>query len=437
MLGYEIEQRSLTREQKKAIGLLSVGTFLEYFDLMLYVHMAVLLNELFFPKTDPYTASLLTALAFCSTFVFRPIGALIFGWIGDNIGRKTTVIITTFLMATCCIIMANLPTYEQKGLVATVIITLCRAIQGISSMGEVIGAELYLTETIAPPARYPAVAVVSVFAALGGTIALGVSSLVTSFGFNWRVAFWIGAGVAFVGTAARSSLRETPEFVDAKRQLKKTLEAANEDLSILRSNPIVNEKIINKNFLAYFLIECCWPVVFYFIYVYCAEILKNSFGYNSEQVIHHNFIISIVNLFGFLILTYLSYKIYPLKILKVKLFAFILFVVAVPYILNNLTNPTQLLLLQSIVILFVSDSIPAAPIFYKHFPIFKRFTSATLIYALSRAVMYVFVSFGLVYLTKYFDYWGLVLVFALIVTGFAFGLSHFEKLEKETGNYPL
>ena len=58
------EQRSLTKEQKEAVGLLSIGTFLEYFDLMLFVHMAVLLNDLFFPKTDPFTASLLAAFAF-------------------------------------------------------------------------------------------------------------------------------------------------------------------------------------------------------------------------------------------------------------------------------------------------------------------------------------------------------------------------------------
>lgn len=98
--------------------------------------MAVLLNKLFFPQTSTFSSSLFTALAFCSTFVFRPLGALLFGWIGDTIGRKTTVIITTFLMAICCIVMANLPTYEEKGLTASVIITLCRAVQGISSMGE-------------------------------------------------------------------------------------------------------------------------------------------------------------------------------------------------------------------------------------------------------------------------------------------------------------
>ena len=104
------EKQNLTREQKEAVGLLSIGTFLEYFDLMLYVHMAVLLNELFFPKTDPDTASILSAFAFCSTFVFRPFGALIFGWLGDNISRKATVVLTTALMAFSCILMANLPT---------------------------------------------------------------------------------------------------------------------------------------------------------------------------------------------------------------------------------------------------------------------------------------------------------------------------------------
>nr|WP_238375410.1 MFS transporter [Rickettsia massiliae] len=69
--------------------------------------MAVLLNELFFPEADARVASLYSAIAYCATYVFRPIGALIFGWIGDTIGRKVTVIITTFLMSLCCLIMAH------------------------------------------------------------------------------------------------------------------------------------------------------------------------------------------------------------------------------------------------------------------------------------------------------------------------------------------
>ena len=134
---------SLNREQKEAVGLLQIGTFLEYFDLMLYVHMAVLLNELFFPKTDPHTTSLVVAFAFCSTWVFRPFGALIFGYIGDNIGRKTTVIITTMMMSVSCVVMATLPTYAQIGITATLVMTVCRIVQGLSSMGECIGCLLY------------------------------------------------------------------------------------------------------------------------------------------------------------------------------------------------------------------------------------------------------------------------------------------------------
>lgn len=204
---------SLNREQKESVGLLSIRTFLEYFDLMLYVHMAVLLNEIFFPKTDPHTASLLAALAFCSTFVFRPIGALVFGWIGDNLGRKTTLILTTTLMSVSCIFMANLPTYEQIGIIAAWLVTLCRIFQGMSSMGEIMGAEIYVAESISRPASYPAVALISIASSLKGLAALGVATLVTSYYLNWRIAFWIGASIALVGAVARLRLRETPEFL--------------------------------------------------------------------------------------------------------------------------------------------------------------------------------------------------------------------------------
>ena len=197
----------MIKEQKEAIGLLAIGTFLEYFDLMLYVHMAILLNELFFPKTDPSTTQLLSAFAFCSTYVLRPVGALIFGYIGDHVGRKITVIITTIMMSLSCLTMANLPTYAQIGITASWLITICRIVQGMSSMGEIIGAELYLTETIKPPNRYPAVAIIVVASALGGTVALFVATMVTSYGGNWRLAFLIGTVIALIGFMARLTLR--------------------------------------------------------------------------------------------------------------------------------------------------------------------------------------------------------------------------------------
>lgn len=106
-------------------------------DLMLFVHMAVVLNEIFFPKFDPFTNSLLSAFTFCSTFALKPIGALLFGYIGDKVGRKHTVIITTMVMAISCIIMANVPTYAQIGIAASWVITICRALQGMSDVSTV------------------------------------------------------------------------------------------------------------------------------------------------------------------------------------------------------------------------------------------------------------------------------------------------------------
>ncbi|WP_341747679.1 MFS transporter [Candidatus Tisiphia endosymbiont of Dascillus cervinus] len=441
MIGYQQEQRSLTKEQKSAIGLLSIGTFLEYFDLMLYVHMAVFLNELFFPQNDPHTTAIYSATAFCSSLIFRPVGALIFGYIGDNIGRKTTVIITTFIMALSCITMANLPTYAQIGITASWLITICRILQGMSSMGEAIGAALYLTESINPPAQYPAVSSVAIFGTLGEVAALGIASLVTSYGFNWRIAFWMGAGVALIGTADRRSLRETPEFADAKRQLKKTFQqpsnVASIDLKKLENNPIWKEKANKTTILALFLMECMCPVCFYFAYMHCGNLLKTSFGYSAEQVIHQNFILSIFSFLSTLVLTYLSYRIYPLKIVKTLLLIFCLFALACPYLLNNVNSSFDVFLIQVFIMLFV----PIGPnlgqsIYYKHFPVFKRFSCASLIFAISRALMYVVTPFSIVYLTEYWHHWGIMIILLPICIGFAFGLFHFEKLEKEAGNYP-
>ncbi len=287
----------LTREQKGAIGLLQIGTFLEYFDLMLYVHMAVLLNELFFPKTDPHTAALLAAFAFCSTYLLRPFGALIFGYIGDNIGRKATVIITTMMMAISCVVMANLPTYEQIGISAAYIVTICRIMQGFSSMGEIMGAQVYITEITNPPEQYAAVSLPVLSSALGGVAALGLASLVTHLSMNWRMGFWIGATIAMVGSLARTTLRETPEFVDMKRKKQKIIEQKYKDKRTRKEllekaeKTIDSTKIPLRNFIATCFIECSHPFIFYLSFIYFNSHLK-SLGYSSSDIVLHNFFLS-------------------------------------------------------------------------------------------------------------------------------------------------
>ncbi|WP_341753112.1 MULTISPECIES: MFS transporter [unclassified Candidatus Tisiphia] len=429
------QQTSLTKEQKEAVGLLSIGTFLEYFDLMLYIHMAVLLNSLFFPKDDPNSASLFIAIAYSITFVFRPFGALLFGWIGDNIGRKITIIITTFMMATSCFIMATLPTYEQIGITASWIISICRAIQGISSLGERVGAELYLMEITKPPMQYPVVTIITVCASLGSMFALGLGFLITNYGFNWRYLFYFGMIIAIIGTVARTKLRETPEFANAKLRLRTFFDTHYIDKKILKGDIILEEKVQKKTVLFYFLIQCAGPVPTYFVYFYCGNILRNSFVYSVGDILYHNFLISIIQLLTTLVLLYLSYIIYPLKILKVRWMIFFAFIIFCPYFLDKVSTPIHLFIIQVLIILFAPDSSPASAIFYKYFPIFKRFTYSSFVYALAHAIISIVTSFGFIYCTKYMGQLGILCIMLPIVMSYGFGIFYFAKLEKVTSNY--
>ncbi|WP_231284207.1 MFS transporter [Rickettsia rickettsii] len=227
--------------------------------------MAVILNELFFPETDARAASLYSAIAYCATYVFRPIGALIFGWIGDTIGRKATVIITTFLMSLCYLIMANYKNLcrnwyygdfcsncvsYRSGDVLYRGGSRCRALSNRNDKN---------SSTL-----------------LGGgfaccfcnfrcnRVALAVGTLVTSFGLDWRIAFWFGAAIAIVGAVVRTNLRETRDFIDAKRRIKKTVAQAGIDSNRLKSSPIWSEKINKPTAITFFLVHCGAPLWFYY-----------------------------------------------------------------------------------------------------------------------------------------------------------------------------
>ncbi len=427
--------RSLNQNQKEAIGLLQIGTFLEYFDLMLYVHMAVLLNELFFPKSDPHTEALMAAFAFCSTYVIRPFGALLFGYIGDHIGRKTTVIITTLMMAVSCTVMASLPTYAQIGIAATWLVTGCRIVQGLSSMGEIVGAEVYVTEITNPPVRYPAVGFIGAASQLGSVFALGIASLVTHFGFNWRIAFGIGAGIAVIGSVARTRLRETPEFLEKIQQLRKKLDIENAQEKSIFAKAVKTQKLINqlkmgkKTFWSYIVASFGWPLSFYLVFMYFTQPLKLLYGYTPEKIILHNFILSIFSLFFFILFSVISFRIDPFKIVKLRGKVCLASMILLPFAINICSSPIHIFLLQIVLLASGMTLLPAYPIFLKNIPTLKRLTTASFIYALSRAVMYLVTSFSLVFLTETFGYYGLWLITLPITVGFIWAVNHFEKLE--------
>lgn len=415
--------KNLNREQKEAIGLLQIGTFLEYFDLMLYVHMAVLLNELFFPKSDPHTASLLAAFAFCSTYVLRPFGALIFGYIGDNIGRKATVIITTMMMALSCIIMANLPTYAQIGISAAWLVTICRIVQGMSSMGEIMGAMIYITEIIKRPLQFQMVSLIALSASIGAMFALAIAAFVTHWGLEWRLAFWAGACIAVIGSVARTRLRETPEFLHMQEKKINRKKSASKDQE-MRGQTVST----GIDLLAYFFVECSYAFTFYLIFIYFTPTLK-TLGLSAPDIILHNLYLSLIAIVYNIITIYLSTKYHPLKILKFRAGYGILVFSLLPILLIKSYFVWHVFFAQFLLLIYRGGATPADSIFIQRFKVNRRFTLITFNYALSRAFMHIISAFGLVYLTEWLGYYGIWLIALPITVAFLWSIKHFERLE--------
>ena len=426
---------ALKREEKEAIGLLSIGTFLEYFDMMLYVHMAILLNGLFFPKTDPHTTSLLSAFAFCSSYVFRPCGALLFGYIGDHIGRKCTIIITTTMMALSCFIMAILPTYEQIGITASIIMISCRILQSLAATGELIGAEIYLTEILKPPKSYVVVSWLTEICLLGGTSSLLIAIIVLKLQANWRIIFLVGSIIALIGIGARTRLKETIEFADLKRRMKKVIEESTANglgkvaQALKRTNPVWKEQINWQTALAYFFIYSGGPLCFYISYIYGGDLLKEVFHYSAEQVMIHNFKLSMLGFLSGVSLIILCKRVNPLFLIKCRAIIFLLLSPLISLFMAFTNNIYVFCVIQGLSVIFCLGALPAAPILFRHFPILKRFTYSSLMYSLSRAIMYSVTSIGLVYIINYFSEFGIFLLSLPVTISFLWGVLHFEQLE--------
>ena len=200
-----------------------VGTTIEFFDFYVYATAAVLVfPTLFFPNTDPTTALLASFATFSIAFFARPLGAVVFGHFGDRVGRKTTLVAALLTMGVSTVIIGMLPTYEQIGVIAPLLLALCRFGQGFGLGGEWGGAVLLATEN-APEGKR---SWYGMFPQLGAPVGLFLSSgafwlllhLMTQeqlLSWGWRIPFIASIILIAVGLWVRLSITETPAFQKA------------------------------------------------------------------------------------------------------------------------------------------------------------------------------------------------------------------------------
>ncbi|WOE30366.1 MULTISPECIES: MFS transporter [unclassified Acinetobacter] len=198
-----------------------VGTTIEFFDFYIYATAAVIIfPHLFFPaSTDPTTATIQSLATFAIAFIARPIGAAIFGHLGDRIGRKATLVAALLTMGLSTVAIGLLPTYAQIGLAAPLLLALCRLGQGLGLGGEWSGAVLLATENAPAGKRawygmFPQLgAPIGFILATGSFIGLGAFMSESAFmTWGWRIPFIASALLVIVGLWIRLQLHETPAF---------------------------------------------------------------------------------------------------------------------------------------------------------------------------------------------------------------------------------
>jgi len=203
----------------------SVGTLIEWYDFYIFGSLATILSEQFFPKTNPTIGLLSTLATFAVGFIVRPFGAIVFGRLGDMVGRKHTFLVTLILMGISTFGIGLVPGYETIGIAAPLLVLVLRVIQGLALGGEYGGAATYVAEH-APVGRrgyytsfIQTTATLGLFVSLGVILAVRQSMGVTEFNaWGWRIPFLLSAALVAVSVYIRLRMQESPLYSKIKRE---------------------------------------------------------------------------------------------------------------------------------------------------------------------------------------------------------------------------
>jgi MFS family permease len=260
---------------KKVAVAACFGTFLEWYDFLTFATLAVVFGPLFFPSSDPSTALLASLATFGVGMVVRPIGAAIFGSIGDRIGRRPVFMITITLMGIATVCVGFLPTYAQVGIWAPVLLMSLRLLQGLSAGGEIGGSAVYLTEHAGDSNRGFKTSFLQLMGPLGILVSTLQIALLQSYlsqeeflSWGWRVPFWVSLILLLIAFKARMALEETPIYL----QLSKT---ETQSKSPLRDN-LKDPETRKRMFLLFFCISAGGAVLFFCVQVYTSIFLKTT-----------------------------------------------------------------------------------------------------------------------------------------------------------------
>jgi MFS family permease len=259
----------------------SAGTAFEWYDFFIFGSLAPVISRVFFAGLDP-TPALIAALAlFAAGFAFRPLGALIFGVVGDRLGRKGAFLITVSMMGGATFLIGLLPTYAQAGTLGPTLLIVLRIVQGIALGGEYGGAAIYVAEHAPNAKRGAATGWIQSSASFGLLAALLVIVATRSAigedafaSWGWRVPFLVSAVLLIISVWMRAKLAESPHFARLKEEGDVTRTPLREAFGEWRS--------MRRVLIAFFGIMCAQGAVWYFAFFYLQVFLERSLGMPAE-----------------------------------------------------------------------------------------------------------------------------------------------------------
>lgn len=224
-MGAPAAPRPMTKEERKVIFASSLGTVFEWYDFYLYGSLAAIIAGHFFSGVNPTAAFIFALLAFAAGFAVRPFGALVFGRLGDLVGRKHTFLITIVIMGLSTFLVGVLPSYASIGITAPAILIVLRLLQGLALGGEYGGAATYVAEHAPPGKRGAYTAWIQTTATLGLFLSLvvimGVRAMMDAESFQtwgWRIPFLLSVVLLGISVWIRLQLNESPTFKRMKEE---------------------------------------------------------------------------------------------------------------------------------------------------------------------------------------------------------------------------
>jgi MFS family permease len=259
----------------------SAGTAFEWYDFFIFGSLAPVISRVFFAGLEP-TPALIAALAlFAAGFAFRPLGALIFGVVGDRLGRKGAFLITVTLMGASTFLIGFLPTYAQAGKLGPILLIVLRILQGIALGGEYGGAAIYVAEHSPNATRGASTGWIQSSASFGLLAALLVivatrrwvgDSVFEVWG--WRVPFLVSAVLLAISVWMRAKLAESPHFARLRDEDELSRRPLREAFG--------SKKNLKKVLIAFFGIMCAQGAVWYFAFFYLQVFLEKSLGVPAQ-----------------------------------------------------------------------------------------------------------------------------------------------------------